>query len=84
MSQENVDIVRHAFAAVNRGDRATAIRYLHPEIVIRNDVRFSGRVLIGTRAHSLRPGRYRASLRATDPSGNRSKTKRIYFAVVRR
>ena len=34
MSQENVDIVRHAFAAVNRGDRATAIRYLHPEIVI--------------------------------------------------
>jgi Ca2+-binding RTX toxin-like protein len=50
----------------------------------RNDVRFSGRVLIGTRAHSLSPGRYRASLRATDPSGNRSKTKRIYFAVVRR
>ena len=34
MSQENVEIVRDAFAAVNRGDRATAIGYLHPEIVI--------------------------------------------------
>jgi ketosteroid isomerase-like protein len=34
MSQENVEIVRRAFAAVNRGDRETAIGLLHPEVVI--------------------------------------------------
>src|SRR2546429_1392684 len=34
MSKENVEIVRSAFAAVNRGDRETAIGLLHPEVVI--------------------------------------------------
>jgi hypothetical protein len=46
----------------------------------RNSHRFSGR--IGRRA--LRPGRYRASLTATDKAGNRSRAKRVRFRIVRR
>lgn len=42
-------------------------------------VRFSGR--IGRRA--LRRGRYRATIRATDAAGNRSRPKRLRFKVVR-
>src|SRR2546425_12008407 len=34
MSQDNVEVVRSVFAAVNRGDRETAIGFLHPEVVI--------------------------------------------------
>jgi uncharacterized delta-60 repeat protein len=45
-----------------------------------NHRRFGGR--IGKR--KLRPGRYRATLVATDPAGNRSKPKRAAFRVVRR
>ena len=45
-----------------------------------NRKRFSGR--IGKRP--LRPGRYRATLVATDAAGNRSKPKRLTFRVVRR
>jgi len=44
----------------------------------RNAVRFSGR--IGRRA--LAPGRYRASVTATDAAGNRSASKRVSFRVV--
>ena len=44
----------------------------------RNLVSFSGRV--GKRA--LRPGRYRATLRATDAAGNRSKARQVTFRVV--
>lgn len=45
-----------------------------------NRKRFSGR--IGRRA--LKPGRYRASLVATDAAGNHSLPKRLTFRVVRR
>jgi CSLREA domain-containing protein len=45
-----------------------------------NTKKFSGR--IGRRA--LKPGRYRATLRATDVAGNSSKPKRLKFRVVRR
>ena len=45
-----------------------------------NRHRFSGR--IGRR--KLRPGRYRASIRATDAAGNRSRLKRARFRIVRR
>jgi hypothetical protein len=45
----------------------------------RHRIAFSGR--IGRRA--LRPGRYRARLTATDPSGNRSRTRTLRFRVVR-
>jgi hypothetical protein len=41
---------------------------------------FSGR--IGRK--SLKPGRYRATLVATDAAGNHSRTKRLRFRVVRR
>ena len=34
MSQENVEIVRRAFAALNRGDRETAAGFADPEIVV--------------------------------------------------
>jgi hypothetical protein len=43
-----------------------------------NHRRFSGR--IGGR--SLRPGRYRASLTATDPAGNASAPRRLPFRVL--
>jgi hypothetical protein len=45
-----------------------------------NRKKFSGR--IGRRA--LRPARYRVTLVATDPSGNRSAPKRLAFKIVRR
>jgi hypothetical protein len=45
----------------------------------RDSTAFSGR--IGRRA--LKPGRYRATLRATDTAGNRSSAKRISFRVVK-
>jgi uncharacterized delta-60 repeat protein len=44
-----------------------------------NRVRFSGRV--GRR--TLRPGRYRATLTAVDPAGNRSKPSAVRFRIVR-
>jgi hypothetical protein len=43
-----------------------------------NKHRFSGR--IGTR--TLRPGRYRTTLVATDAAGNRSTARRLRFTVV--
>jgi hypothetical protein len=46
----------------------------------RNTKKFSGK--IGRRA--LRPGRYRATLVATDADGNASRPKRLAFRVVRR
>lgn len=48
-----------------------------------NSVRFSGRVRRDGRGRPLRPGRYRASLVATDAASNRSKAARISFRIVR-
>jgi DNA-binding beta-propeller fold protein YncE len=45
----------------------------------RDSVKFSGR--IGRRA--LTPGRYRAAITATDPSGNASKPRSVSFRIVR-
>jgi hypothetical protein len=45
-----------------------------------NKVAFSGR--IGSKA--LRPGRYQATLTATDAVGNSSKPRTIRFSIVRR
>jgi hypothetical protein len=45
----------------------------------RDRIGFSGR--IGRRA--LRPGRYRATLTATDLAGNRSRAHQVSFRVVR-
>jgi uncharacterized delta-60 repeat protein len=44
-----------------------------------NRVAFSGRV----GRHALRPGRYRATLTATDASGNHSKARAVAFRIVR-
>jgi hypothetical protein len=45
-----------------------------------NHVAFSGR----TKRGRLAPGRYRATVRATDAAGNRSKARAVTFTVVRR
>jgi Tol biopolymer transport system component len=45
-----------------------------------NSVTFSGRF----RGRQLAPGSYTATIVATDPSGNRSRSKRLRFTVVRR
>ena len=45
----------------------------------RDSTAFSGR--IGRRA--LKPGKYRATLRAIDAAGNRSSAKRLKFTVVK-
>ena len=45
-----------------------------------NSLRFRGRL----RGRKLRRGRYRLAARATDPSGNRSATRRARFRIVRR
>lgn len=49
-----------------------------------NAVRFSGRLRVRGRTRSLRPGRYRLTLVATDAAGNRSAAKRLPFRVTRR
>jgi hypothetical protein len=50
----------------------------------RNTVRFAGRLRLRGHAVSLAPGRYRLTLVATDPAGNRSAARRVRFRVVRR
>ena len=45
-----------------------------------NRVAYTGRTAKGT----LKPGRYRATLRATDAAGNRSKATTLTFTIVRR
>ena len=45
-----------------------------------NRVAYSGRTSKG----KLKPGRYRATLRATDAAGNRSRAKNVSFTIVRR
>ena len=45
----------------------------------RNRVAFSGRV----GRHTLRPGRYRATLTAIDATGSRSKARAVAFRIVR-
>ena len=44
-----------------------------------NTVRFSGRI----KRRALAPGSYRASVRAIDPAGNKSRTRRVTFTIVR-
>jgi len=45
-----------------------------------NRIRFSGRV---AKRRALRPGRYRATVRAIDAAGNRSLPRRVAFRIVR-
>jgi CSLREA domain-containing protein len=58
-------------------------RFARAGIAGPNSARFSGRVRRGRKVRSLRPGRYRASVRAADAAGNHSKLSRVGFRVVR-
>jgi hypothetical protein len=63
-----------------KGKRWRAVGSLtRPGQAGRNRIRFGGRL----RGRALRPGRYRAVLRATDAAGNRSAAARVRFRVVR-
>ncbi len=46
----------------------------------RNSTRFTGKI----RARALRPGRYRALIRASDAAGNRSVRKATRFRIAAR
>jgi hypothetical protein len=69
--------LRHAKKCIRFVKVGTLTRKSQPAAT--NHVKFSGR--IGRRA--LRPGKYRASITATDPAGNRSKAKQLTFKIVR-
>jgi DNA-binding beta-propeller fold protein YncE len=67
--------------------RPRCVRFIRVGSLTRSDlpagrttIRFSGR--IGRRP--LRVGRYRATIRATDPAGNRSAARSATFSIVRR
>lgn len=68
----------------NRG-RKRCTRYVkagsfaHQSVLGVNRKKFSGRIGRG----KLKPGRYRATLTATDAAGNRSRAKRLTFKVVK-
>ena len=78
---------RRCLAATRaRRHRARCTRALRRGTLVRADVAagrrstpFTGR--LGRR--SLAPGRYRATLRATDPAGNVSRPATIRFRIVR-
>lgn len=46
-------------------------------------LRYSGRIKPRGKARSLKPGRYRLSLRPSDHAGNRGKVSRVGFRIVR-
>jgi hypothetical protein len=48
-------------------------------VAAQNRARFSGRI----GGHALTPGRYRATLIATDAAGRQSSAKRLSFRIVR-
>ena len=51
MSQENVELVRAAYEAWNRGDLAAALRHAHPDVEFVQDSRIPGAVnLVGRSA----------------------------------
>jgi hypothetical protein len=59
---------------------ATVGRFAQAAAAGPNTNRFSGRIS----KRKLKPGRYRATLRAKDPAGNASAAKRLNFTVVRK
>ena len=76
---------RPATRALRKRTRCT--RYVRKGTLLRPDLRpgarrvaFSGRF----RSRALKPGVYRATVFATDPTGNRSRGAKVTFRVVRR
>ena len=59
--------------------RAKVVKLVRSSGAGRNRVRFTGRI----RRHALRPGLYRATLRATDAAGGRSTSRAVRFRIVR-
>ena len=60
----------------------TVLRFSRPGRTGRNRAPFSGRLRTGRPRRALDPGRYRATLTATDAAGNRSRPRRARFEVV--
>jgi CSLREA domain-containing protein len=77
-----------AISAGKRGRRpcvrwVAVRRFIRAGVAGRNSVMFSGRIRRGRRVRALKAGRYRATVRASDAAGNRSKAARVRFRVVR-
>ena len=49
-----------------------------------NKIAFSGRIKVRGKARNLKPGRYRITIKATDPAGNASGVKRRKIRIVRK
>jgi CSLREA domain-containing protein len=83
--------VRRRCRAVTRDNRArppcarwvAVRRFVRAGVGGRNSVAFSGRIVRGRRVRALEAGRYRATVRASDAAGNRSRAARVSFRVVR-
>ena len=60
--------------------RRRVARLVRPGRAGPNRIAYTGR----TRGRVLRPGGYRATVRAVDAAGNRSAPRRVAFKVVRR
>jgi hypothetical protein len=70
------------FAVRRRSDGRRLGSFVRPAAAGRNGVRFAGRLHLRGRTVSLAPGRYRLTLVARDPSGNRSAARRLPFRVM--
>jgi hypothetical protein len=70
------------FAVRRRSDGRRLGSFVRPAAAGRNSVRFAGRLHLRGRPVSLAPGRYRLTLVARDPSGNRSAARRLPFRVM--
>jgi hypothetical protein len=71
------------FVVRRRSDGRRIGSFVRPAASGQSSVFFSGRLRVRGRALSLAPGRYRLTLVATDPSGNRSAARRLSFRVLR-
>jgi TolB protein len=60
----------------------TVLRFSRPGQAGRNRVAFSGRLRTGRPRRVLHPGRYRATVAATDAAGNRSRPQHARFEVA--
>lgn len=58
-------------------------RFVRAGVAGRNSTPFSGRITRGRKVRALSAGRFRATIRASDAAGNRSKAARVSFRIVR-
>jgi hypothetical protein len=74
-----IRLERRARRGRRAGYRKVAVLTRRRQKTGANTVRFSGRI----KRRALAPGSYRASVRAFDPAGNRSRARRVTFTIVR-